>query len=41
MDNGGFSTRVKRPALEGDLSPPASAEVKNTWIYCDALLGNG
>jgi hypothetical protein len=30
---GALSPWVKRPGLEADHSPPASAEVKNTWIY--------
>jgi hypothetical protein len=28
-----FSRGVKRPELEGDHSPPSSAEVKNAWSY--------
>jgi hypothetical protein len=28
-----IGTGVKRPGLESDHSPPASAEVKKTWIY--------
>jgi hypothetical protein len=32
----GISLRVKRPGREVDHSPPASAEVQNTWIYTSA-----
>jgi hypothetical protein len=28
-----LSAGVKRPGREADNSPPASAEVKNMWIY--------
>jgi hypothetical protein len=30
---GALSPEVKRPGLEADHSPPASAEVKKMWIY--------
>jgi hypothetical protein len=30
---GALSRGVKRPGREADHSPPASAEVKKTWIY--------
>jgi hypothetical protein len=30
---GTLSAGVKRPGPEADLSPSASAEIKNTWIY--------
>jgi hypothetical protein len=33
MGNGGSFPGVKRPGLEADHSPPASAEVKKMWIY--------
>jgi hypothetical protein len=34
MDTGALSGRgVKRPGREAGHSPPASAEVKNTWTY--------
>jgi hypothetical protein len=33
MVTGDFSPGVKRPGRETDHSPPASAEVKNMWIY--------
>jgi hypothetical protein len=29
----GASPGVKRPGLEADHSPPASAEIKKMWIY--------
>jgi hypothetical protein len=29
----GLSPGVKRPGLQADHSPPASAEVKKMWIY--------
>jgi hypothetical protein len=29
----GHSSGLKRPGCEADHSPPASAEVKKTWIY--------
>jgi hypothetical protein len=32
MGNGAF-LGVKQPGLEGENSPPASAEVKKMWIY--------
>jgi hypothetical protein len=34
---GALSPGVKRPGREADHSPPASAEVKNTWTYTSAL----
>jgi hypothetical protein len=33
MDNGALSLRINRPEREADPSPPASAEVKKTWIH--------
>jgi hypothetical protein len=33
MGMGALFPGVKRPGREADRSPPASAEVKNTWIY--------
>jgi hypothetical protein len=33
MGTAGSSTVIKRPRREADYSPPASAEVKNMWIY--------
>jgi hypothetical protein len=30
---GSFHGGVKRPGIEADHSPPASADVKKTWIY--------
>jgi hypothetical protein len=32
LDDQGFGG-VKRPGREADHSPPASAEVKKTWVY--------
>jgi hypothetical protein len=32
MGTGGPFPGLKRPVREADLSPPTSAEVKNTWI---------
>jgi hypothetical protein len=34
---GAFSLEVKRPRRDGDHWPPATAEVKNTWIYTSTL----
>jgi hypothetical protein len=36
MGTGALSPGVKRPGREADHSPPASAEVKKTWIYTSA-----
>jgi hypothetical protein len=33
MGTGALSLGLKRLGGEADFSPPASAEVKNTWIY--------
>jgi hypothetical protein len=33
---GDFFPGLKRPGREADHSPPASAEVKKTWIYTSA-----
>jgi hypothetical protein len=33
MGSGGPSPGLKRPGREVDHSPPASAEVKEMWIY--------
>jgi hypothetical protein len=33
MGTGALSSEVKRLGREADHSPPASAEVKKTWIY--------
>jgi hypothetical protein len=33
IGNRGLSEGVKQPGREADHSPPASAEVKNAWIY--------
>jgi hypothetical protein len=33
---GALSLGVKRPGREADHSPPASAEIKNAWVYTSA-----
>jgi hypothetical protein len=33
VSNGDFSPSVKLPGREADHSPPASAEIKKTWLY--------
>jgi hypothetical protein len=35
---GAVSPGVRRPWRESDHSPPASAEVKKTWVYTSTLL---
>jgi hypothetical protein len=37
VGTGALSPGLKRPGREADHSPPASAEVKKTWIYTSTL----
>jgi hypothetical protein len=37
MDTGGCFPGIKRPACQGNQSPPSSAEVKNAWSCTSTL----
>jgi hypothetical protein len=38
MGTGALFLGVKRPGLEADHSPPASAQVKKMWIYTSVKI---